>query len=77
VSDPRVGRVRRLYVAVASRRLGVGSVLVRCIIDDARAVFGLLRLRTRNPVAATFYESHGFVPVAGEDACTHRLVLER
>ena len=75
VSDTRVGRVRRLYVAMDSRRLGIGSLLVRCIIDDARRSFDVLRLRTRNPVASAFYESHGFVRVAGVDVCTHRLAL--
>lgn len=75
VDDPRTGRVRRLYVAVEHRRHAVGSLLVSRIIGDARRAFDLLRLRTRNPEAAAFYESHGFVPVVGDDICTHRLVL--
>jgi GNAT superfamily N-acetyltransferase len=76
LADPAVGRVRRLYVAVASRRSRVGTVLVDRIVADARDSFDTLRLRTRNPVAAAFYESHGFVPVAGDEVCTHQLRLD-
>lgn len=72
LEEARTGRVRRLYVAVAHRRRAVGSLLVARIVADAWQAFDVLRLRTRNPVAAAFYESHGFTPVAGDDACTHR-----
>jgi GNAT superfamily N-acetyltransferase len=74
VADERIGRVRRLYVSAGERRLGIGSVLVERILQDARGAFDVLRLRTRNPVAAAFYESHGFIEVEGDEACTHQLV---
>ena len=75
LDDPRVGRVRRLYVSTAHRRRGLGSLLVSCVIDDARQSFNILRLRTHNPIAAAFYEAQGFVRVDDDDVCTHQLVL--
>lgn len=83
LDDPRVGRVRRLYVSTAHRRRGLGSLLVSCIVDDARQSFDVLRLRTRNPIAAAFYESLGFARVEGDRLhppvprrpCSARLVV--
>jgi GNAT superfamily N-acetyltransferase len=73
---PRVGRVRHLYVLDHYRRAGIGRRLVRTAIEAAQGVFGRLRLRTANPVAARFYEGLGFLSVAGETDCTHALALQ-
>jgi N-acetylglutamate synthase-like GNAT family acetyltransferase len=77
VRDAAVGRVRRLYVRVAQRRAHIGSALVSRIVGDATQTFERLRLRTHNPVAAAFYESHGFEPVDGDPVCTHERWLDR
>jgi GNAT superfamily N-acetyltransferase len=70
VRDDRVGRVRHLYVLTASRRLGVGRVLMEHVVEAARGRFGTLRLSTNNPAAARLYEALGFRPV-GQPHCTH------
>ena len=72
---PNVGRVRRLYVLSAYRRLGVGRQLVLAVLDAARGRFDVLRLRTTNPAAARLYESLGFSPSATTDDCTHVIDL--
>jgi GNAT superfamily N-acetyltransferase len=75
LDDPTVGRIRHLYVAVAHRRKGIGSRLVRAVIAAARGHFARLRLRTDSPNADAFYHLLGFLPVIGEPACSHQLVL--
>jgi GNAT superfamily N-acetyltransferase len=70
-----VGRVRRLYVLPAYRRLGVGRQLVLTVLQAARGRFDVLRLRTTNPAAARLYESLGFTPSATTDDCTHVIDL--
>ncbi|WP_445679657.1 GNAT family N-acetyltransferase [Radicibacter daui] len=72
--DPSAGRVRHLYVSSANRRHGIGSALVRAVIDGAERYFR--HLNTRAPdTAFAFYEALGFQPVAGEETVTHRLML--
>ncbi len=75
ISDPKVGRVRHLYVSAAHRRASVASMLLDRIVEDARVSFSLLRLRTRNPDAAAFYKARGFTEISGAEFCTHRLDL--
>lgn len=74
--EPRVGRLRHVYVLPASRRMRVGRVLVDALAAAARPHFGVLLLRTDTPAAARFYETLGFAPVASPYA-THRMVLGR
>jgi SAM-dependent methyltransferase/ribosomal protein S18 acetylase RimI-like enzyme len=73
--DPRVGRVRHLYVLTAHRRLGVGRRLVGAVAAAAHGPFATLRLSTANPAAARLYEALGFRRHAGDAHCTHRLEL--
>jgi len=69
-AEPRLGRVRHLYVLSAYRRRGIGRRLVARVIATARGRFDRLRLSTGNPVAAQFYERMGF---RSDEAahCTH------
>jgi GNAT superfamily N-acetyltransferase len=76
-ADPRIGRVRRLYVCTAVRRSAVGSRLIRRLVQDAKGSFHALRLRTYDVRAAAFYEAIGFSPVADEDYLTHRMTVAR
>jgi GNAT superfamily N-acetyltransferase len=71
VADVSVGRVRRLYVARATRRSGIGSILLDRIVAEASRSFSTLRLRTVNPEAAAFYSARGFKQVLGDEFCTH------
>ena len=71
--DPRIGRVRHLYVLVPYRRAGVGEQLVADVIDSARGRFARLHLRTTGAAAARLYERLGFRPMPGRH---HSHVLE-
>ena len=72
----RVGRVRRLYVSMASRRRGIGRQLMERLIMTSRGTFSQLRLRTSNPEAARFYETLGFHRLIGAAQCTYVRDLE-
>jgi len=71
-AEPRLGRVRHLYVLSAYRRRGIGRQLVADVIAAARGRFDHLRLSTGNPVAAGFYERLGFRSAEAAH-CTHVL----
>lgn len=73
-SEPRVGRLRHLYVSAAFRRRRVGRMLVEALVSAARPHFGVLLLRTDTEAAARFYEALGFEATASPHA-THRRVL--
>jgi GNAT superfamily N-acetyltransferase len=74
-AEPRVGRVRHLYVLSEQRRHGVGRRLVSEVIEVARGRFDRLRLRTEAPGAAQLYQALGFRPSVGTDDCTHIMTL--
>jgi GNAT superfamily N-acetyltransferase len=69
VQDPRIGRVRRLYVSPAHRRGGVGRALLEAVITHARGHFRLLRVRTEE--ASEFFIAHGFQCIESEPDTTH------
>jgi GNAT superfamily N-acetyltransferase len=75
-TEPGVGRVRRVYVLSAFRRQGVGRRLVQAVVAAARGRFRLLRLRTEDGAAASFYEALGFRACTAAPDCTHVLELE-
>lgn len=58
VSDPRVGRLRHLYVMKDERRAGIGRDLVERILAHATSNFDSVRLWTDR--AASFYDHLGF-----------------
>jgi GNAT superfamily N-acetyltransferase len=74
-AEPRVGRVRHLYVLTAHRRLGVGRQLVVTVVAAARGPFAMLRLGTVNPEAARLYEALGFRRHPADAHCTHTMKL--
>lgn len=73
-ADPRIGRVRHLYVHPAARRGGAGRALMTEIVARSRESFDLLRLRTTTERGAAFYESLGFAR-SGEPDASHVLRL--
>jgi GNAT superfamily N-acetyltransferase len=75
-ANPRVGRVRHLYVLTACRRHGVGRQLVVRVIELATGRFDSLGLRTNDLEAARLYEAAGFRARA-EGECTHVMDLPR
>jgi len=75
LADDEVGRVRHVYVLSEFRRQGVGTLLLRQIIDVACRHFRLLTLRTFSEDAATFYVALGFQETSEILHATHVLVL--
>ena len=73
---PDTGRIRRVYVRSAWRNRGIGRALVATLVDHARTHFSCVRLRAENALAASLYESMGFVPIFNPDA-THIMVLDQ
>jgi GNAT superfamily N-acetyltransferase len=71
LADPEAGRIRHLYVSPDMRRIGVGRHLVLTLVDEARATFRRVRLRTTRPGSAAFYEALGFEVVSDEPDATH------
>ena len=72
---PPWGRVRRLYVAPAARRRGVGRGLVAAALAEARKSFCKVTLRTEKSDADLLFRAMGFERVEGVDAVTHQLML--
>lgn len=72
LADPRIGRIRRVYVRSAFRNRGIGRALVLALVDHARRSFDRVRLRAENAGAARLYEHLGFAPIDDPDA-THVL----
>jgi GNAT superfamily N-acetyltransferase len=71
-----VGRLRHLYVLASSRRLGVGSLLVSHILQDAQPSFRVVRLRTTTAEAAAFYLRLGFT-TTDEKTASHVMFVGR
>ena len=71
LDDPRIGRVRNVYVVARYRRAGIGRRLVEEAIARARDRFDRLRLRGEEEGPARLYESLGFRPCRGLPDCTH------
>ncbi len=63
INDPRIGRLRHLYVMKNERRHGIGRSLVEGILRYATGHFDSVRLWTER--AASFYDCLGFDRVSG------------
>ena len=69
-AEPDVGRLRRVYVARASRGQNVGKALVQHLLELASEHFRVVRLSTDTPEGAAFYLRCGFRPIQ-DDFATH------
>jgi GNAT superfamily N-acetyltransferase len=74
-NDPKVGRLRHLYVESAWRGKGVGRLLVDRLIYEASQHYQLLTLRTDTPAADRFYQKLGFKTQGNWQHTTHHLQL--
>lgn len=74
-NDPKVGRLRHLYVASDWRRCGVGRLLVTQLIHEANQHYQLLTLRTDTQEANQFYQKLGFKISPNWEHTTHHLQL--
>lgn len=70
IQESKVGRVRHIYVLKDYRRMGLGALLVKEIINLGGNYFTKLRLRTDTVPASLFYESLGF-QIVSEESATH------
>jgi N-acetylglutamate synthase-like GNAT family acetyltransferase len=75
VDGPGVGRLRRLYVLPGERRKGIGSRLVRRVLDGAREHFTSVHLRTLDDRSAQFFAELGFSKIEGAKVATHEIKL--
>lgn len=71
VSVPDIGRLRHVYVLPDRRNAGVGSGLVRAILDAARSSFSQIRLRAATSQSDSFYERLGFRKLGSDPTATH------
>ena len=74
-SPLRVARVRRLFVALDTRRRGVATALMQHIEDLARVHFARIQLFTDSEVAGRFYVSRGYAPVYNRVKVSHEKVF--
>lgn len=58
--DVQAARLQRFYVLDDARRKGVGSRLLKEIVDHSRGTFNELSVRTESSKADAFYRSNGF-----------------
>lgn len=70
LDEPSVGRIRHVYVLPASRRSGVGAILISRLLEHGHGRFERIRLRVGTPEGAPFYEGLGFHP-SDEPGATH------
>jgi ribosomal protein S18 acetylase RimI-like enzyme len=73
--EPRLGRVRHVYVHSECRRQGIGEQLMAEILTAARGRFDRLGLHTGNPAAARLYERLGFHASAERARTTHVMTV--
>ncbi|MGE7920020.1 GNAT family N-acetyltransferase [Viridibacillus sp. NPDC093762] len=60
-NEHSIGRLRRFYVNKAYRRNGIGSLLVKRIIEKAKKYYKIMVLHTDTEQADKFYTSMGFL----------------
>jgi N-acetylglutamate synthase-like GNAT family acetyltransferase len=72
-SSAETGRVRRFYVKKECRNEGVGTVLLKQIILDAKRSFSVLVLHTDTEKADHFYTAFGFTRGNRYPNATHYL----
>jgi GNAT superfamily N-acetyltransferase len=76
-AEAGTARLRHVYVLKAEQRRGLGRMLVRRLLEDAReARFSQVRLLTDTVAGARFYESLGFSSLRSPHG-SHVMVLGR
>jgi len=75
-NKPYIGRVRRFYVNEEYRRKGIGSLLLKNIINEAKKYYRILVLRTNTKQGDSFYTSYGFTKKNIYPSSTHYMELE-
>lgn len=71
--DPRIGRVRHLFVSRSHRRCSIGRMLIEAVRAEAKRTFRELRLTTDSRDAGAFYRRMGFQRLRNSQHATHCL----
>lgn len=71
LNDPRIARVRRVYILPEHRGKGAGKLLMKAIFERARMHFQVLVLKTTLAPADAFYLSLGFTSPSPYPETTH------
>jgi GNAT superfamily N-acetyltransferase len=74
-NEQKIGRLRRFYVSKDYRRNGLGRLLLKKIICDAKNYYKVLVLHTDTEQADKFYNSFGFLKENIYPKATHYLNL--
>ena len=77
IDDPRTGRIRHLYISQQHRNQGFAKLLMKKIMKIAINHFDKLRLLTTNSMAASLYESFGFVKTTFGEKVSHIFLVNR
>jgi ribosomal protein S18 acetylase RimI-like enzyme len=76
VSDrAEVARLRRFYVLSSARRQGVGSILLKELVNHSSGKFSEMTLKTESSNADAFYRANGFITDDSSAATTHIMTL--
>lgn len=70
-----IGRLRRFYISKAYRRKGLGNLLLKRILSDAREHFQIVVLYTDTERASQLYTSNGFLKSEEYKGSTHYVKL--
>jgi GNAT superfamily N-acetyltransferase len=73
--DTNVARLQRFYVLDDARRKGVGSLLLKEIVDHSRGTFNEMTVRTESSKADAFYRANGFELDDSASETTHLMKL--
>jgi len=74
--DAQTARLQRFYVLDDARRMGVGSRLLKEIVDHSRGSFNELNVRTESSKADAFYRANGFEFDDSATETTHLLKFD-
>lgn len=71
-----VGRLRRFYISEHARRQGIGTKLLREILDFGKSHFKEIVVRTDSSAADAFYRANGFSGGLGMPEATHHITFD-
>lgn len=70
-----IGRLRRFYISEHARRQGIGTKLLKEILNYGKGHFHEIVVRTDSSVADAFYRANGFSGDLGMPDATHHITL--
>lgn len=71
-----IGRLRRFYISEHARRQGVGTKLLKEILNSRKDHFNEIVVRTDSSIADAFYRANGFSGDLGMPDATHQITFD-